>query len=682
MPLVDLKTNLKSLKYGRDRLNGGSSNEPFVSKDIEGLRLSDLHRTGGSDLLIRGGFLLGDRIKDDVIRLGKYFTTTEGVLWSTTQNVLSETGVRIYGGYPEEFQLINGYRLNDGTYLPTSTLLQLPLGPFGSHLNKQGVDPTGLSPTSNRPEYIQLQNLLKTTNLALSGDNEKNRLLSLTKKHIDSPSFSPNVYTYLGGPGAGTLTGGVGKTSIRFADQRTGINNSRANTREFNQGKPYTAESNLIKITGYGVSSIYGITLEQNNISEGDGLRTEVKSATDKFYTEKRDTSIDRNSVLNLPNEAPLNSDGTLNPNFDPTSVKDIPTIAGEYSTQYPDSQPFDNFIPNPDTQNKQGYVATLSQEELNAAADETRNTSTVIDFRRRVKKNKSPEAIKDGSLAASMGVYQEKRIETRVRLGDPGNPGIDRSNYVAGGGSARTGVDKINALYLYKSNQPAKTDIINDLVKFRIATIDNDDPSKVTYAHFRAFINGISDSFGAEWDTFRYMGRGENFYNYQGFNRSMRLNWTVMAQSKEELSIMYQKLNYLASTLAPNYSAAGFMRGNIHRLTIGGYVYEYPGIIESLDFTIPDDTTWEIGIPVDPQQVSNTSGNVSSDSSVKELPHRIEVAMSFKPIDKFLPQTVKDINGAGTIQERFLSLQDAFKDNVNDLYNDGIPEWAKTKGE
>ena len=34
MPLVDLKTNLKSLKYGNDRLGNGSSREPFITEPI------------------------------------------------------------------------------------------------------------------------------------------------------------------------------------------------------------------------------------------------------------------------------------------------------------------------------------------------------------------------------------------------------------------------------------------------------------------------------------------------------------------------------------------------------------------------------------------------------------------------------------------------------------------------
>ena len=50
----------------------------------------------------------------------------------------------------------------------------------------------------------------------------------------------------------------------------------------------------------------------------------------------------------------------------------------------------------------------------------------------------------------------------------------------------------------------------------------------------------------------------------------------------------MYRKLNYLASTLAPDYTDAGFMRGNIVRLTLGGYLYEQAGFISSLNYEVP----------------------------------------------------------------------------------------------
>jgi hypothetical protein len=75
-----------------------------------------------------------------------------------------------------------------------------------------------------------------------------------------------------------------------------------------------------------------------------------------------------------------------------------------------------------------------------------------------------------------------------------------------------------------------------NDLVKFRIAIIDPDQPNTKTFTHFRAFISGMSDSYGADWSSYKYLGRGEEFFNYTGFNRTFSINWKVVAQSRQEL--------------------------------------------------------------------------------------------------------------------------------------------------
>jgi hypothetical protein len=109
-------------------------------------------------------------------------------------------------------------------------------------------------------------------------------------------------------------------------------------------------------------------------------------------------------------------------------------------------------------------------------------------------------------------------------------------------------------------------------------------------------------------------------------------------------------------------------MRGNIHQLTLGGYFYETPGIITSLTYTIPNDTPWEIGIPSNNKEVESEGGIVFRNPEVKELPHRIDVSMDFKPIFKFLPEKVKDINGGGNITQRFISLED--NAGNNNLYH------------
>jgi hypothetical protein len=86
-------------------------------------------------------------------------------------------------------------------------------------------------------------------------------------------------------------------------------------------------------------------------------------------------------------------------------------------------------------------------------------------------------------------------------------------------------------------------------------------------------------------------------------------------------------------------------MRGPLIQLTMGGYLYEQPGFISALTYDIPQDTTWEIGIndTAGEPLSSTTSGltNLSklSDSSVKELPHRITVSsFQFTPIHNFIP--------------------------------------------
>ena len=133
-------------------------------------------------------------------------------------------------------------------------------------------------------------------------------------------------------------------------------------------------------------------------------------------------------------------------------------------------------------------------------------------------------------------------------------------------------------------------------------------------------------------------MGRGEQFYRYNGFTRTVNLAWTVAAQSKQELIPMYQKLNYLASSLTPYYSDTGYMGGNLISLTLGGWFYEQPGILTGMTLSVPQESPWEIAIP----SKENTAGGnqESSDNSIKELPHIIKVTgVQFIPIHKFVPK-------------------------------------------
>ena len=243
---------------------------------------------------------------------------------------------------------------------------------------------------------------------------------------------------------------------------------------------------------------------------------------------------------------------------------------------------------------------------------------------------------VKDSGAEASSIIsrspdYSTKNIEQRIKLGNPGARG-NIISYTKGKilptSTKSEPLDKITAYPLYRSTDVYR--YTDDLCKFRIEAIDNDSPAFSTFIHFRAFIDSFSDGYNADWQGTQYVGRGEKFYTYNNFDRTINMSWTVVAQSKDELIPMYQKLNFLASNLMPDYSGEGYMRGPLVRLTVGGYLYSQPGFITSLTYDIPSESPWEIGI--------NDRGG--SDNTVKELPHIIKVTgFTFTPIHTFVPR-------------------------------------------
>ena len=70
MGLVDLRTDLKSIRFGKDTVGGGNSNQPYIVRDIPE-SFQDVGRTGGPDFLLRGGTLLPRRVINDTSRMEK-----------------------------------------------------------------------------------------------------------------------------------------------------------------------------------------------------------------------------------------------------------------------------------------------------------------------------------------------------------------------------------------------------------------------------------------------------------------------------------------------------------------------------------------------------------------------------------------------------------------------------------
>ena len=53
----------------------------------------------------------------------------------------------------------------------------------------------------------------------------------------------------------------------------------------------------------------------------------------------------------------------------------------------------------------------------------------------------------------------------------------------------------------------------------------------------------------------------------------------------------MYQKLNYLASVCAGDYSDVGYMRGNLIELSVGGWFQGQIGFMSGINLEVPQES-------------------------------------------------------------------------------------------
>lgn len=661
MGLIDLKTDLKSLKYSKDRIGGGSSNQPFVQKSIPD-SFSAVGNTGGLDVLTRGGSLIFQSVADDASRLTKLLltpSTFQGPAFTIKQNVLSRQNVQTQAS-PKG--------LNQGAYLPTSTIAQAIVNAEGLHFNTFGKNPI--------PDSIG--SLTTYSDVVTSRQSEfSNRLVKFTNTFVDSRTLGNTLYSYPGGPGSIL---GLGQTRINIPDeQRTGINNNKANYKYLEKYVILKDATLLLgasdkAFAGDEVNAITGLNpvTDSFSILSGVSYVQELPTA-DSIRVYKTNLGIGTKNAVNL----------TVNSNYATLSnltgslyipVTGSASNSGKVPTDFRRVSQPTTTADKDNVDNLENLTAfTYDQNQLQQSVS-YRQTAEIQDFRQRLRNinNADAKAVGANVLAPS---YTDQNIEKRVHLGNPGLKG-DISDYSKGKKDITTGnrlgaLDKINALTLYQSANVAQDSEkdVNDLVKFRIAVMDSNGSNTKTFIHFRAFLNNITDNYTSDWQSFKYVGRGENFYTYNGFDRKVSLSWTVYAQSREELIPMYKKLNYLASSLAPDYNN-GFMRGVLVQLTIGGYFYNQPGFITGLTYDLTEESTWEIGI--NDKGFSDPANR--GDDLVKELPHMIKVSsFNFTPIHRFIPEVQKNTAGAfvtttglGDGPQRYIALDSGYDNNYD----------------
>lgn len=594
-------TVLKSLKFGNDRPGGGNSGQPYIQDPIP-----LVNSPANTDFVLRGGINAPLSAAQDVARLTKYMfnpKSPSGLLFTAKQNLLSRISPKTEASKGIGYA---GGALNNGVYTPLSTLAQAGVGFLGGHVSKQGLDPTGLIP------FLSINNYSDILKNQVKGENRLINILYGPVKDLNGIkgydiNQGQDIITYGGGPGSIL---GVGKTHIRYADQRTGINGIQyPNSVHITNNEFQLPLSSSIKYNEY-ISSYSKDYIPVDNLIN-NGLKSYQENIINNVY-----------------------KSGSL------------------------ESQPL--------TLNIYNDYKTWTQEDIvGESRNLGKNPSRIReDFRKRLDPSGTPQK----SFLSKSPDYTKYNIEDNIGMGNPGQKG-DISSYTDGkkiNGNPSQPLDKVNASYIYKSEGIDKIEAVSayndrgelkDIIPFYVAILNNDrqEEGKTNtykkYMHFRAFIDSFSDSYSAEWKSMEYMGRAEKFYKYGGFDRKIDLSFTVVAQSRGEITAMYDKLNFLASSLAPEYLdsySSGYMAGNIAYITLGQYIEEQPGVITSISFDIPEESPWEIGI--------DDNGERVGDDDVRQVPHMIKVKIDFIPIHKFRVEKQKFRNDElGTDSKRLL---------------------------
>ena len=658
MPLVSSTTNLKSLKYKT------YTNPPYVITQIpdapesNGYQLiSGLPPLGGlggnvTDFF-RGGFGLPRAIIQDEVRVGKFLTSPQGLLFIGKQELLSRIGVRE--------QNTRG-PLNDGLYNPLSTLASVAGIGEGLYFNKQ-----------TQRTYLEKLNGEFELGNSDGADYDINRLaqlynskilngIAINNKSLTISPYNNQILSYTGGPGAEL---GIGNTIIPFAGNpgggylRTGLNNPNTKKYLYVEVSPTSKQANPqstpptidLRLNGKEEDSKSFLLFNPESvIPPKDRGILNLNRIVGNFGVSKK-------YVLAKGNLLPGGTGETIQI-FDETYNAISPVDGTLTKTNALQGLAYNNLGGN------SNGVLTFTQDQLIKAGNDTPNIASTTtgystygaklrDFRKELHASLPKDAngkLISNTIAAAPN-YTSSNIENRVNLGNPGDPNYNRFDYAKGidysnNGKGINALDTITAFPIYRaSNVTANsTDVggaLNDLVKFRVAAINNDNPSLKDFMHFRAFLNSFTDNYNPEWTAQKYVGRGDSLYRYAGFTRQVNLSWTVVAQSVQELLPMYKKLNYLAGNTMPDYSPSGYMRGPLVELTVGAYLFDQPGFINSLTYTANFDAGWEIGIGSDGESYQTTPDQASADNNpgVFELPKMIDVSMTFTPIPEFLPR-------------------------------------------
>lgn len=187
------------------------------------------------------------------------------------------------------------------------------------------------------------------------------------------------------------------------------------------------------------------------------------------------------------------------------------------------------------------------------------------------------------------------------------------------------------------------------DLIPFSFEDIKN---QKKVY--FRCTVNSFNESFNPRWESTKYIGRPFNFYLYDGMERQASLSFTIFSLNAIEHFNAWEKLNYLVGLTYPvgydltsntdfeqadsYHLRTGYMIPPIIRVTYGSIFKNNFALINSLTYTIPPESTWEVGGGTRTKKTSTVimDGLDPYTNTPNQTETRTDVGLGYSPSDDY----------------------------------------------
>jgi len=649
MGLLDLKTDLKSLKYGKDRPGGGDSKQPYIKTDINTVDrgFNELRLTKFDDGLIRGGAIgaLNASVVD-TLRIGKFFLDLpKGPLFLAKQVGLQFSNPRLetkkialsQGSGILNFigNLANKINNNFGPTriynLGINTLAQVPVNAFGKHFNRHGLIP--VQDDSTKYFAVVSNNNKSDQNVA----EPSNRLVGLKNKLLGKPvapqsrtfgllntltssigsifgfsnplkALTANQLTiddYLGGPGS---VYGIGRTVIRRYDYTDVKDQNKT---------PFQKERGIIDYgKTLGLSNLY-FSGQNVTIPLFSGLLPSIRLNVDQI----RD--IDGANNINLAN--PIQKPSQIDQNVikyevGSTNVEKYIQLKSTIDKQIIDGINPNEFI-SPRPQDVK-YLNTLgastqyglNTEEIGPNLFSQTNQNSVINNSVNPKLRTYTNLKNDieSTKTQYQSNFKEFTKNDQIQFPNGRIPLKNTLNFKYFGDQKTSDDGSISRYNNTDDFRRVDSNILQ--IVFRIQNPFTNSEDQI---NFSAYMSGFKDNFTSTWNEINYSGRAESFYIYDKFKRDVSFSLQIPCFNKSQLFEKHRALGQLAAVTAGSYNN-GFLGGVLIRLNVGKYIVGEYAILDNLSYSIPDQATWDI---------------------TEKLAMTLDASFSFKIIHQKLPQ-------------------------------------------